>query len=61
MELKDKGRQTHYKESLGLDGVQWIIEGVKNGNYHIVDHWAPRAGKYWKYSILTSVGRLRNR
>ncbi|MFT4112553.1 hypothetical protein [Silvibacterium sp.] len=28
----------------GLDGSQWIIEGVKNGRYHIVDRWSPKSG-----------------
>jgi hypothetical protein len=28
----------------GMDGSQWIIEGVKNGRYQIQDRWSPRAG-----------------
>jgi hypothetical protein len=28
----------------GNDGSQWIIEGVKNGSYHMVDRWTPRDG-----------------
>jgi len=28
----------------GNDGSQWIIEGVNNGNYHMVDRWTPRDG-----------------
>lgn len=28
----------------GLDGAQWIIEGVKSGRYHIVDRWSPGTG-----------------
>lgn len=28
----------------GPDGAQWIIEGVKNGEYHIVDRWSPKDG-----------------
>jgi hypothetical protein len=31
-------------QSAGLDGSQWIIEAVKNGNYHIVDRWTPGDG-----------------
>jgi len=27
--------------AIGLDGAQWIVEGVKNGQYHIVDRWSP--------------------
>jgi len=26
----------------GLGGAQWILEGVENGKYHIVDRWCPR-------------------
>jgi hypothetical protein len=25
----------------GRDGAQWIVEGVQNGQYHIVDRWSP--------------------
>jgi hypothetical protein len=25
----------------GLDGAQWIVEGVRNGKYHMVDRWSP--------------------
>jgi hypothetical protein len=32
------------KSRMGLDGAQWIIEGVKNGNYHIVGRWSPHDG-----------------
>lgn len=28
----------------GTDGSQWIIEGVKGGQYHVVDRWMPREG-----------------
>jgi hypothetical protein len=28
-------------EVRGLDGASWIIEGVKDGEYHIVDRWCP--------------------
>jgi hypothetical protein len=28
----------------GPDGAQWIIEGVRNGTYHIVDRWSPTSG-----------------
>jgi hypothetical protein len=32
------------KSGIGLDGAQWIIEGVKDGNYRIVDRWSPQDG-----------------
>ncbi|GGH02325.1 hypothetical protein [Silvibacterium dinghuense] len=28
----------------GTDGSQWIIEGVKDGKYHVVDRWYPKDG-----------------
>ncbi len=27
----------------GLDGDQWILEGIRSGRYHIVDRWTPEA------------------
>jgi hypothetical protein len=29
----------------GCDGSQWIIEGIKNGSYRLVDRWTPRGGE----------------
>jgi hypothetical protein len=28
----------------GLDGAQWIIEGVSDGKYHVVERWSPDEG-----------------
>ena len=28
----------------GRDGARWIIEGVRHGEYHIVDRWSPDSG-----------------
>lgn len=30
----------------GLDGSQWILEGVRGDRYHVVDRWTPREGQY---------------
>jgi hypothetical protein len=30
----------------GRDGAPWIMEGTKNGTYHIVDRWSPRTDTY---------------
>lgn len=30
----------------GLDGSRWILEGAKEGRYHVVDRWSPRGGSY---------------
>ena len=32
------------KEVLGLDGEQWIVEGLSNGHYHLADRWSPEKG-----------------
>lgn len=29
------------RRGLGLDGAEWILEGVQNGEYHIVVRWCP--------------------
>jgi len=29
---------------IGVDGAEWIVEGVKDGKYHVVDRWSPEKG-----------------
>lgn len=29
---------------LGVDGAQWIVEGLRDGQYHVVDRWSPDDG-----------------
>lgn len=36
---------TRDETRMGFDGAQWIIEGVKDGSYHIVDRWSPERGE----------------
>jgi hypothetical protein len=37
-------------EVAGLDGAQWVVEGVREGYYHVVDLWSPdpstKEGRY---------------
>lgn len=33
-------------KDFGLDGAQWVLEGKKDEQYHIVDRWSPRSGSY---------------
>lgn len=40
------------QEDRGVDGAQWIIEGVKDGKYHIVDRWSPRDGEIRALGLL---------
>ncbi len=46
------------KVDVGLDGAQWIMEGVKNGKYHVVDRWSPDKGSYRDFCdyLLTISG-----
>jgi len=30
----------------GVDGAQWVLEGVRDGRYHVVDRWTPKGGCY---------------
>ena len=30
----------------GRDGAQWILEGKKDEQYHVVDRWSPEGGSY---------------
>lgn len=32
----------------GNDGSQWILEGVDDKNYHVVDRWTPRGGSFYE-------------
>jgi len=34
------------RASLGMDGARWILEGIQDGNYHIVDRWSPTKDEY---------------
>ena len=36
----------------GLDGAQWIIEGLSGGRYHLEDRWSPEEGGVWEMGIL---------
>lgn len=31
---------------VGVDGARWIVEGVKDNKYHIVDRWSPEYENY---------------
>jgi hypothetical protein len=49
------------KPDFGCDGSEWIIEGVKNGKYHVVARWSPRKGAFYnlgKKMIESSGARI---
>ena len=39
------------EKGLGCDGAQWILEGVRDGKYHLVDRWSPKKGKFRKTAL----------
>lgn len=36
----------------GVHGEQWIVEGRRNGSYHIVDRWSPPRGTYRDLGVV---------
>lgn len=40
----------------GTDGAQWIIEGVKDGKYHIVDRWGGGEINDWALLLMSKSG-----
>jgi hypothetical protein len=41
------GLETYLKPDprvINLDGAQWILEGTKEGKYHLTDRWSPKDG-----------------
>ncbi|MEI8203128.1 MAG: tetratricopeptide repeat protein [Bacteroidota bacterium] len=39
---------TNLKGDLGSDGSYWIIEGIENNKYHVVERWSPRKNNFQK-------------
>lgn len=37
-------REPANPNTVNLDGAQWVLEGVRGGNYKIVDRWSPEKG-----------------
>jgi hypothetical protein len=40
---------------IGVDGAQWIIEGVRDGHYHVVDRWSPDDGPFRKAALFLAL------
>jgi hypothetical protein len=40
------------QDQRGTDGSQWIIEGVKDSHYHVVDRWSPTNGVARQLGLL---------
>lgn len=43
-------------ETVGCDGSQWIIEGIKAGKYHVVDRWTPAKGPVRDLGLMFVFG-----
>jgi hypothetical protein len=41
--------------AIGVDGAQWIIEGVGGGQYHVVDRWSPDEGPFRKAALFLAL------
>ena len=39
-------------DQAGTDGSEWIIEGVKAGQYHVVDRWMPAKGVVYELGMM---------
>jgi hypothetical protein len=37
-------REEKSKTVIILDGSRWVLEGVRDGKYKVVDHWTPKDG-----------------
>jgi hypothetical protein len=45
-----------------VDGAQWILEGMKNGNYHVVDRWSPGNDAYAQLcKLLLQLGEVKEK
>ena len=40
---------------LNLDGAQWVVEGVRDGNYKLVDRWSPGNGPIKTIGIMMTI------
>jgi hypothetical protein len=42
-----------------LDGSRWILEGIRGGEYHVVDRWSPKENSYSQIcKYLLGLGRV---
>lgn len=47
---------SHVNDQTGTDGSRWIVEGVKEGKYHVADRWSPRDGPVRELGISLAIG-----
>jgi hypothetical protein len=45
-----------------VDGAQWILEGAKDGSYHVVDRWSPGNDDYaQECKLLLRLGEVKEK
>jgi len=56
-QVKDAGfwELSSYEKTSGCDGAEWIIEGVKDGTYHVVNRWTPGKGPVRELGIRLAL------
>jgi hypothetical protein len=40
------------EDGIGLDGAEWVLEGARQGNYHVVSRLSPRDGDVREIGLL---------
>jgi len=45
-----------FQDIYGRDGADWILEGTKEGNYHVVHRWSPPNGPYREACLYLALG-----
>jgi hypothetical protein len=48
--MKFWSMKTHENDR-GLDGAEWILEGVKPGIYHLIVRWSPDSGEFYEFCM----------
>ena len=58
---KEVGPNGESTVEVNLDGAQWILEGIKDGQYHVADRWSPGNGPVRTLGIimLIDLGKLK--
>ncbi len=48
------------ENAIGCDGAQWILEGLRGAEYHVVDRWSPEKGPLHKLGLylVRDLGRI---
>lgn len=56
----EKENQSDDFITIHSDGAQWILEGAKSGDYHVVDRWSPKKGLYRSLCLrLVELAKLK--